>query len=81
MVSESPSTHRPPTLRRDIMQFKPQPPTKSSYTAGGQCAKVEITDDAVYVTNSRGDGPFTHDEWEAFGRGVLNGEFGFDQLP
>ena len=66
------------------MKFKPQPATKSSYSAGGQCVEVEITDDSVLVRNTTHPGTnvlrFSHGEWGAFVLGAQNGQFGFDQL-
>jgi hypothetical protein len=52
---------------------------KSSYSSGGDnCVEVRIDDDIVNVRHSRngfGVLHFTHDEWEAFTRGVKALEF------
>ena len=59
-------------------QFK-----KSSYSpifkaADPRCVGVSITADDVLVINTKDDRKtlkFTHQEWDAFLRGVRNGEF------
>jgi hypothetical protein len=53
--------------------------TSSRSGGNGNCVEVAITDDAVYVrdTKDRGKAPhaFTHAEWDAFTGGVKDGEF------
>lgn len=53
---------------------------KSTRSSGsGQCVEVMMTDDAVYVRDTKNpDKPphtYTHGEWAAFTGGVKDGEF------
>ena len=52
---------------------------KSTFSdRGGRCVDVAITEEAVFIRNSKKHNPivkFTHEEWEAFLLGVKNNEF------
>lgn len=53
---------------------------KSSYSSESpNCVEVAVTDESVLVRNSKKPNDatveFTHDEWDAFLKGVANGEF------
>lgn len=56
---------------------------KSSFSSGGGDNCVEVATNlpgTVYVRDTKDDGrgpvhQFTHDEWDAFLKGVRNGEF------
>lgn len=53
---------------------------KSSFSSGGDnCVDVRVTEETVQVRNSKrihlDPQVFTHDEWDAFIKGVKAGEF------
>lgn len=51
---------------------------KSSYSGTRRCVGVAITDETVFITNTKQPNlviPFTRDEWKAFIDGVKNNEF------
>lgn len=58
--------------------------TKSSYSGGGECVEVALLADGVLLRDSKNINKephrFTRHEWQAFIRGVRNGEFGLPAI-
>lgn len=54
--------------------------TKSSHTTVNECVEVAHVDGGVLVRDSKNPGgavlEFNDAEWQAFGRGMVGGEFG-----